>query len=195
VEQGFHVVQLWVRFRERAEEVLVFYPPDGYWRARPLPPPHMRWSAYGSSFLVGPVEVQERPIVALKEIAFDPQTTTFTLSFAQGGSANLTMAVLDQDHMAIDVSYNGPMPGNLPFAALRSMYATEFNSDVARVAWRTMGGKGWGEAPIMDWKGGESVEVWAGRVIASRHNTSAPDMVFGRFSRQPAPFVKPVVKP
>ncbi len=53
VEQGFHVVQLWVRFRERAEEVLVFYPPDGYWRARPLPPPHMRWSAYGSSFLVG----------------------------------------------------------------------------------------------------------------------------------------------
>ncbi len=195
VEQGFHVVQLWVRFRERAEEVLVFYPPDGYWRARPLPPPHMRWSAYGSSFLVGPVEVQERPIVALKEIAFDPQTTTFTLSFIQGGSATLTMAVLDQDHMAIDVTYDGPMPGGLPFAALRSMYATEFNADVARVAWRTMGGKGWGEAPIMDWKGGESVEVWAGRVIASRHNTSAPDMVFGRFSRQPAPVVKPVVKP
>lgn len=195
VEQGFHVVQLWVRFRERAEEVLVFYPPDGYWRARPLPPPHMRWSAYGSSFLIGPVEIQERPIVALKEIAFDPETSSFTLSFARGGSARLTMAVLDQDHMAIDVTYDGAMPDGRPFASMRSMYATQFNADVAQVAWRTMGGTGWGEAPILGWKGGDCTEVWAGRVVASRHNTSAPDMVFGRFSRQPAPAVKPVVKP
>ena len=55
-ETGFHLLQLWTRYQERAEEVLVLYPADGYWRARPLPPENLRWSAYGSSFLVGPVE-------------------------------------------------------------------------------------------------------------------------------------------
>ena len=45
---------------------MVLYPPDGYWRARPLPFEDMRWTAYGSSFLVGPVETQERPIVAFE---------------------------------------------------------------------------------------------------------------------------------
>ncbi len=47
VETGFHLVQLWMTYRERAEEILVFYPPDGYWRARPLPFEDMRWTAYG----------------------------------------------------------------------------------------------------------------------------------------------------
>lgn len=181
VEQGLHVVQLWVRHKERAEEVLVVYPPDGYWRARPLPPANLRWTAYGSSFLIGPVEVQERPVVALKQIAFDPATRTFTLDFAAGGSATLKLAALDEDHIALDVSYARPMPRGLPFAALRSMYATEFNADVARVAWRVPGGKGWGEAPVMDFKGGDVTELWAGRLVHSRHNTSAPDIVFGRF--------------
>jgi hypothetical protein len=182
VEAGFHVVQLWVRFRERAEEVLVVYPPDGYWRIRPLPPPHMRWSAYGSSFLVGPVEIQERPVVALREIVFDPQNRRFTLAFVQGGSATVTVSALDQDHLAVDVALEKPVGGNLPFASLRSMYATEHNCDVARIAWRAQGAKGWGEAPVLDYKGGDAVELWAGRTVASRHNTSAPDMVFGKFA-------------
>ncbi len=111
MEQGLHVVQLWVLHNERAEEVLVVYPPDGYWRARPLPPAHMRWTAYGSSFLVGPVEVQERPIVDLKDISFDPETKTFTMNFARGGSAKLTVDTLDQDRIILDISYDGPMAG------------------------------------------------------------------------------------
>ncbi len=85
--------------------------------------------------------------MALKDIVFDPATTTFTLNFVRGGSARLTMAVLDQDHMAIDVTYDGPMADGLPFAAMRSMYATEINADVAKVAWRTMGGKGLERGP------------------------------------------------
>ncbi len=85
VENGFHLVQLWMNYRQRAEEVLVFYPPDGYWRARPLPFEEMRWTAYGSSFLIGPVETQQRPIVDLEEIAFEPETRTFVLKFKRGG--------------------------------------------------------------------------------------------------------------
>ena len=180
VENGLHVVQLWVRFQERAEEVLVFYPPDGYWRARPLPPAHLRWSAYGSSFLVGPVETQIRPIVDLKEIVFDPEKKSFLLTFKRGGQARLTMKLLDQDRMVLDVAYEN-MPSQYPFAALRSMYVTRFNNDVADVAWRDKQAAGWNEAPMMQFQGGKAAELWAGRHSPSRHNLSAPDMVFGGF--------------
>ncbi len=81
VETGFHLLQLWTRYQERAEEVLVLYPADGYWRARPLPPQNLRWSAYGSSFLIGPVETAGRPFVDIKDVAFDPETRTLHLEF------------------------------------------------------------------------------------------------------------------
>ncbi len=185
VENGLHLVQLWTRFRERAEEVLVFYPPDGYWRARPLTFGDLRYTAYGSSFLIGPVETQGRPMVDLKSVDFDPPTRTFTLQFARGGSAKLKVASIEPTGISLEVSYSGAMPGGLPFAAMRSMYVTETNADVARVAWRTKGGAGWGESPIMAWKGGDATEIWAGRVAPSNHNLSAPDMVFGKFSDKP----------
>jgi hypothetical protein len=37
----------------------------------------------------------------------------------------------------------------------------------------------------MDFKKAEAIEVWAGRTIPSRHNTSAPDMVFRGFRDAP----------
>ncbi|MFO7307503.1 MAG: hypothetical protein DIU59_002750 [Pseudomonadota bacterium] len=185
VEHGLHLIQVWVRHRERAEEVLVLYPPDGYWRARPIPPGDMRWTAYGSSFLVGPVKNEGRPIVALKEVVFDPATRTFTLSFADGGEGKVRLAALDDEHIVLDVSFSGDMPRDRPFAALRSMYVMETNADTARVAWRTPGARGWGEAPVMTFPGAEALELWTGRVMPSRHNTSAPDMIFGNFSDMP----------
>ncbi len=180
--EGFHAVQLWMRHRERAEEVMVFYPPDGYWRIRPLPFADLRWTAYGSSFLVGPVEMQERPIVDLSAIAFDPATKTFTLDFRRGGAARMKLEALDQDHISLDVVFDGAMPNDLPFATLRSMFATETNSDVARAAWLLKGADAWSEGSIMDFRKGEVTEFWAGRRLPSRHNTSAPDMNFSLFS-------------
>ena len=183
---GMHVVQLWMRYRERAEEVMVFYPPDGYWRVRPLPFEDMRWTAYGSSFLIGPVETRERPIVDLKEIAFDPGSRTFTLQFRRGGSAKMKLEAIDQEHVSLDVSFDGAMPDGLPFATMRSMYATETNADVARAAWRTKGGVDWREDSIMNFPSADVTEFWAGRRLPSRHNLSAPDMSFSRFSAAPA---------
>jgi len=180
VENGLHMLQVWVHHRERAEEVLVLYPPDGYWRARPLPFGDMRWTAYGSSFLIGPIEVQQRPIVAIKDIAFDPATKSFTLNFVRGGSAVIKLEGLDQRHMALDVSVKD-LPKDLPFAAMRSMYTSEINADVAKVSWRAKGAQGWDEAPIMTYRGGDIAEIWAGRTSPSNHNMSAPDMVFGPF--------------
>jgi hypothetical protein len=184
VETGLHLLQLWTRFQERAEEVLVLYPRDGYWRARPLPPAHLRWSAYGSSFLVGPVETVGRPLVDISSVVFEPETRTFRLSFARGGSATLKLAALDQEGIAVDVTLD-PVPADRPFAALRSMFVTDGNADVSQLAWRAKDGKSWQQAPVMNFDRAQTPELWAGRSVPSRHNTSAPDMVFRDFSSGP----------
>jgi len=181
VEKGFHLVQFWMNYRQRAEEIMVFYPPDGYWRARPLPFEEMRWTAYGSSFLIGPVEIQQRPIVALEEIAFEPETRTFVLKFKRGGTARIKLDKIDQEHIALDVSYSDAMPEGLPFASLRSMFAMQTMNDAARVAWRNKRGASWQEAEVIGFPGANATELWVGRHLPSRHNLSAPDMVFGKF--------------
>ena len=102
------------------------------------------------------------------------------------GKVQLTVGKLDQDHISLDVSFDGPMPESLPFAALRSMYATEFNADAARAAWREKDGKSWKESTILDFPGASLSEFWAGRLTPSRHNLSAPDMIFSRFRAETA---------
>jgi hypothetical protein len=191
IERGLHMVQLWVRANGRLEEILVLYPPDGYWRARPLPPEHMRLTSYGSSFLIGPIEIKGRPVVEIKEIAFDPRTTTFLLSFVSGGTARLTVSTIDADKQVIDVSFDKPV-SNGPFAALRSMYVTEFNADAARIAIRGPEQPGWSEEPIMAFRKADATDIWTGRLVPSRHNTSAPDIIFNGFSGTITPIGRPV---
>jgi hypothetical protein len=181
VENNLHLLQLWTRFQERAEEVLVLYPADGYWRARPLPPAHLRWSAYGSSFLVGPVETSGRPIVDISEITFDPATRTFRTTFVRGGAATVRLETIDQERIVLEVGLDPPVGGERPFAALRSMFVTEVNADVAQIGWRAIGSQSWRQEPVMDFKRARAVELWAGRTVPSRHNLSAPDMVFRDF--------------
>lgn len=164
------------------EEVLVLYPPDGYWRARPLSPPQLGFSAYGSSFLIGPVETAgPRPFVDIADVAVDPATATFRLRFVRGGEAVLALTTVDHDHTVLDVRLQGAVVGR-PFAALRSMFVTETNADVARVGWLAPGGSEFREAPVMRFGHADAVELWAGRRLPSRHNTSAPDMVFRAFT-------------
>jgi hypothetical protein len=182
IETGFHLLQLWTWKDGRADEVLVLYPADGYWRARPLPPPNLRWSAYGSSFLVGPIELQGRPIVDIRDIGFDPGTRTFTINFVRGGSATLRVDKLDAERIMLDVSLGAGVPADRPFAALRSMFVTEANSDVAQVNWRGKDSQSWSQSPVMSFSRARAAELWAGRVVPSRHNTSAPDMIFRNFS-------------
>jgi hypothetical protein len=187
IETGLHLLQVWMIRPMGGEEVLVFYPQDGYWRLRPLAPAGMAPTAFGSSFLVGPVEIDERPIVRINEVAFDPTTRTFMLQFDRGGSAKLAMTKVDQNRNILDVTLDRPISGR-PFATLRSMFVTEFNNDVARIAVREKDAKGWREDGIMAFKRATATDVWVGRTAPSRHNTSSPDMVFGAFSdgRPPA---------
>ena len=180
VEAGLHLLQLWMIRPMGGEEVLVLYPQDGYWRLRPLAPAGQAPTAFGSSFLVGPVEIDGRPIVKIKDIAFEPKTRTFALSFERGGRATLQLAKVDQNRHTLEVSFDASIAGR-PFAALRSMYVTEFNNDVSRIAVRERGAKGWREEPVMGFRKATATDVWAGRTAISRHNTSSPDMVFSGF--------------
>lgn len=180
VEKGLHLIQVWMIRPMGGEEVLVLYPQDGYWRIRPRAPDGMAPTAFGSSFLVGPVEIEQRPIVAFREVAFDPKTRTFAVAFARGGAATLKMAAIDQSKHVLDVALDTTITGK-PFAALRSMYVTEFNNDVARIGLREKGKLGWTEKPIMAFEKANATDVWAGRTTISRHNTSSPDMVLKDF--------------
>jgi len=186
VEKGLHMVQVWVIRPMGGEEVLVFYPQDGYWRMRPRAPAGLAPTAFGSSLLLGPVEVDGRPLVRIREIAFDPKARTFTLHYALGGAATLRMAHLDEHRHTLEVAFDKPISGR-PFAALRSMYVTEFNNDVARIAVREPGAKGWRESPILDFRTSTASAVWMGRTAISRHNTSSPDFVLNGFAGAPRP--------
>jgi len=186
VTEGLHLVQVWMIRPMSGEEVLVFYPQDGYWRIRPLAPEGRAPTAFGSSFLVGPVETELRPIVKLREVAFDPKRMRFELTFERGGRARIAMSRVTTEKHVLEVDLDAPVTQG-PFAALRSMYITEFNNDVARVAVRGFGEAGWTEAPVMTFKGGKVTDLWAGRVSVSRHNSSSPDMVLSHFSREEAP--------
>ena len=121
----------------------------------------VRWSAYGSSFLIGPVEGGERPVVDIREVAFDPETRTFTLQFTRGGSATLRLDRLDQERIVLDVGLGAPVE-HLPFAALRSMFVTEGNADVAQIGWRALASQAWMHAPVMTFKQATAAELWAG---------------------------------
>jgi hypothetical protein len=180
VEKGLHLLQVWTIRPMGGEEVLVLYPQDGYWRLRPLAPAGMAPTAFGSSFLIGPVEVEGRPLVKIKEVAFDPKSRTFTLAFERGGAATVKMAKVDQIRHTLEVALDKPVEGR-PFAALRSMYVTDFNNDVARIAVREKDARGWREEGIMTFGRALATDMWAGRIAPSRHNTSSPDMAFSGF--------------
>ena len=99
VEKNMHLLQVWMIRPMGGEEVLVLYPQDGYWRLRPLAPQGLAPTAFR---VVVPGRTGgggERPIVKIKEVAFDPKTRTFTLAFERGGSATVTMAKTDQNRM------------------------------------------------------------------------------------------------
>ena len=103
------------------------------------------------------------------------------------------MAKVDQNRNLLEVAFDKPIEGR-PFAALRSMYVTDFNNDVARIAVREKGAKGWREGAIMAFDRATATDIWAGRIAPSRHNTSSPDMVFGAFSDGKAPPPAPAAK-
>jgi hypothetical protein len=123
-----------------------------------------------------------RPFVDIKDVAYEPATKTFTLNFVRGGAATLRVDKLDNERIVLDVNLSEAFGSARPFAALRSMFVSEGNSDVARIGWHAKDSQLWRQEQVMEFKRAGAAELWAGRLVPSRHNTSAPDMVFRDFS-------------
>lgn len=186
-ENDLHLVQLFAKVDGAFVEYLVVYPFDGSWRAKPIPTAKFPNAAYGTSFLVGPVEQQHRPIVDIATLRIDPRTRTFSMTFAKGGQGELRVLKADRDSVSIAVAVSG-LPRQdppLPFAAIRSMFVTPTNADTARVNWRTAAGLY--NQPIMEFKAANASDVRFDRIELSKHNTSAPDVTFRNFVTAPAP--------
>jgi hypothetical protein len=175
------IVQLWKKTDEGPVEFLVFYPQDGYWRLKTLPPNEMREVAYGSSFLLGPIETSERPFVAYKSVTFDPKAIAFTIEFAKGGTATVTVADIRTNHAALDVTFDHVSDGGQGIASLRSMYVSPARSDTAEIRWKAADSAAPQVSDIIAFKSAAAVAVTFGRSVPSRHNTSAPDIAFSAF--------------
>jgi hypothetical protein len=188
VERGLHLVQL-VRLAvpgpeptPRDVEILVLYPSDGYWRPKPLPPSTLPDSAYGSSFLFGPIEHDGRPYVALREVTFDPVSENFDLVFRDGSRGRLGVSEVSRKQLVLSLSLDRPLPPGRPFAALRSMFVTTDQADVSLVAWDAGAAGTRSTAPVLSFEGIRAPAARFGRSEPSHHNLSAPDIVFDGFT-------------
>ena len=188
-QQGtVHLVQVFLKDKHRPkqapEEFLVFYPTDGYWRLKPLAAPHLKTGAYGTSFLVGPIEEALRPVVDLAKVEFIPATRTFELDYRDGSHGSMKIVEINQKHAVLNYSHNRPSTLDGPFAAVRSMYVAADNADVSQVTFRRPGARDEINEPLAEFRRADVQTVRLGRTTLSRHNASAPDMWFGRFERQ-----------
>lgn len=180
VVSGLHLVQLLRRVEGHWIEVLVVYPSDGYWRAKPLPPPQFADTAYGSSFLIGPIEEDDRPFVPMKSIEFIPGRLEFHLAF-KSGEGTLRVAEASRARTRLEVSFS-PASAKTPFAALRSMFVSPLQADTAEAV---IASPGFAPVtiPVPNLALAETGDITFARSALSEHNTSAPDMRFSDFTR------------
>jgi hypothetical protein len=179
-DQGFTLIQFFQKEGRTWRESLVLHAPDGYWRLRPLPLPQFKGAVYGSSFLIGPVEESSRPYVRITEVRIDPKARRFTVLFDKGGQATLTITGLDHEAMTARVQLDPPVETGRPFVALRSMYVAPDNADTAELRWTAADGAR-KTAPVVGFGQVQGSAVAFEKSVPSRHNTSAPDILFSDF--------------
>jgi hypothetical protein len=166
-------------------EFLVLYPPDGYWRAKPIPAEQMPSSTYGTSFIVGPVVEAARPFVNVSRVEFIPNELTFVLAYEDGTRGRMHVLEVSRERLALHYEQDKPRSGAQPLAAIRSMFVTDIKSDVAEVTWRASNSASPTVTPITSFTQAEASEAAFGRSVISKHNPSAPDMWFGEFTLTP----------
>lgn len=181
--RGVHLLQVFAKTRGTAQprEVLVLYPADGYWRIKPVPAPRLGDGVYGSSFLLGPVVDDGRPVVNIASIRIATRPLVLHLRFADGGQARVAVAQASRARTALDVSLAPATQGGAPFAALRSMHVAPDNADVSEITWRETADTPPMVRPLDAVRRIETTDVRFGRSVPSRHNSSAPDIRFHGF--------------
>lgn len=179
------LVQLFKKTPTGFIEILMFYPQDGYWRLKSLPPSRLPEVSYGSSFLLGRIQnFDTRPFVDYKRVTFDWKTPGFEIELAQGGKAKVSLTGLaDEGAAELTVNFDPPLPKGTPFASLRSMYVAPHNHDTQQVTTRSAPDAEPQITPVMNYTTGQVNDIVFGRTELSRHNVSAPDVRFFDFAR------------
>jgi hypothetical protein len=185
-DRGFHLLQVFRMEEGKALEAMVLYPADGYWRIKPLPEARFGDGVYGSSFLLGPVEQAGRPVVDIASIRIVPEPLSIHLRFTRGGSAVVKASEISRTRTALDVRLSSPTAKVRPFAVLRSMYVAPDNADVSEVRWKPSPDAAEQALPLPEVKTLDATQFRFGRSLPSKHNTSAPDILFGGFDDAPA---------
>ncbi len=187
VTPQIHLMQLYLKDSAEPKlgrhQFLVLYPPDGYWRAKPIPTLPLNYGVYGTSFLVGPVVEAARPVVDITRVEFVPATLTFQLSYADGSHGTLQVVQVDREKIGLEYAHDRPLPAQGPIAAVRSMFVTPERADLAELSWRQDPHAELTITPLSSVTELQTLEVNFGRSVIPNHNRSAPDMWFGSFRR------------
>jgi hypothetical protein len=190
VTTQLHLLQLHKKDATEASagrhEFLVLYPPDGYWRAKPIPALPLPSSTYGTSFLVGPISDAARPFVNIARVEFVPTQLSFELSYEDGSFGRMQLVEVSRDKLVLQYKQDKARDNTQPLAAIRSMYVSAQKADVAEVTWRAASATSPTVSSISEFTQGQASEVAFGRSVISKHNPSAPDMWFGEFTLTPA---------
>jgi len=185
VTHQIHLIQLHLKDETEPtsgrHEFLVLYPPDGHWRAKPIPALPMTASVYGTSFLVGPVKDAVRPVVELAKVEFIPEQMSFAIDYRDGSHGVMHLAEVNRDKVVLEYAHDRALASAQPLAAIRSMFVTVDRSDVAEVSWRASAESEPSTRTLLAFTRAPASEVCFGRSLVSKHNTSAPDMWFGGF--------------
>jgi len=174
-------------------EVFVLYQ-DGNVRLKPFPrvdqPPRADDPAvcdnvFGTSVIVGPAPVSDRPFVEVSAVQYLPANDSLKIIYRCGESAVMRFDSVTREATRVEVQVDYATPQGVALATVRSMYVADDNADVERVAWMAADGKPQ-EEHITGFHrafGGEF--LFKRNTVSTKHNTSAPDVWIGGFASVP----------
>lgn len=150
-------------------QFLVLYQ-DGNIRLKPQPPIGRSDTCFGSSVIIGPAPVSERPYVDVQQIVVNPAAMSLDLTYISGETAHVTLSV-DRTQATATVEIGYTISETVPFTTFRSMWVADGNADVDHI--QTLAG----DFPILNGWTSLLGPWWLfHRVYWSSHNTSAPDI-------------------
>jgi PGF-pre-PGF domain-containing protein len=152
---------------------------DGNARLIPHPPVESTSVCFGSSVIIGPATVAERPIANISSVRYISSSKTMEVIYREGGSAILSLNEVNRSMARVKVTVNFSTD-ILPFTTFRSMYVSDGNADVDHVRWQDISGVIHNES-IMVFLRGEGSDWLFYRSNWSMHNPSGPDIAIKNF--------------
>lgn len=173
IETDVHRIVIYRKIKDEPSfpQVLVFYQ-DGYLRLKPHPPPGITDVCFGSSVVVGPAPIAERPYAEVASVLFESASSTLHVDYVMGGSADIKLKKVNRKvaKVKVKVAYQTFDP----FATFRSMFvkagdsSNDGRNDVERVNWKDPKGVEHDEG-VLEFQGGAGTRWRFYRKFRSSH--------------------------